>query len=83
MISYLKLFIYACVFSIGVCLVLGAGVASLIYFSKGYWFFPLHQIKRALVFGTIAGTAITVAAVVFKLIDVFNARKKTPSDPKE
>lgn len=81
MISYLKLFIYACVFSIGVCLVLGAGVASLIYFNKGNWFFPLHQIKRALVFGTITGTAITVAAVVFKLIDVFNARKKPPSAP--
>ncbi|ELH8610243.1 TPA: hypothetical protein ACG0DR_002953 [Enterobacter asburiae] len=80
MIIYLKLFIYACVFSIGVCLILGAGVSSLIYFSKGYWFFPLTQIKRALAFGTITGAAITVAAIIFKLIDKFNVCKKPPSD---
>jgi hypothetical protein len=81
-IVYLKLFIYTCIFSIGVCLILGEGVSSLIYFSKIYWFSPLTQIKRALAFGIITGTAITIVAIIFKLIDKFKSHKSSPSDPK-
>lgn len=58
------------------------GRRSFIYLSnKRIHFFPASQVMRVLVFGCIAGTAITLAAIVFNLIDKFNSRKKTPSDP--
>ncbi|EBS4549509.1 hypothetical protein DQK32_27265, partial [Salmonella enterica subsp. enterica serovar Newport] len=57
------------------------GGALFIYLTKGYIFFPVSQVMRVLVFGCIAGTSITLAAIVFNLIDKFNARKKPPSDP--
>ncbi|EGO7456271.1 hypothetical protein IVA10_001970, partial [Escherichia coli] len=80
--SYVVLFLYSCLSSIVMLLFLG-GVVSIFYFFKGDGFyFPVNQFKRAIVFGFIAGTAITLATIVFNLIDKFNSRKKTPSDPK-
>lgn len=79
--SYVMLFIYSCLSSILMLLLLGGGIAAF-YFLKGdEFYFPLSQLKRAIVFGSIAGSAITLATIVFNLIDKFNARKKPPSDP--
>ncbi|HDX7387028.1 TPA: hypothetical protein RPO46_005254 [Escherichia coli] len=79
--SYVILFLYSCLSSIVMLLFLGGG--AIFYFFKGDGFyFPVNQFKRAIVFGCIAGTAITLATIVFNLIDKFNSRKKTPSDPK-
>jgi len=81
MISYIKLFIYSCIFCIVLgCLLIGGGVLF-IYLTKQYFFFPGYHLKRVFVFGCIAGTAITLATILFNLIDKFKARKKTPSDP--
>ncbi|RXA93796.1 hypothetical protein EQP49_22230 [Yersinia sp. 2105 StPb PI] len=81
MISYIKLFIYSCIF----CIVLGflfiGGGVLFIYLTKGYFFFPVYHVKRVFVFGCIAGSAITLATIVFNLIDKFNTRKRPPSDP--
>lgn len=52
-----------------------------IFLAKGYLFFPAYHVKRVLVFGCIAGSAITLAAIVFNLIDKFKTRKSPPSDP--
>ncbi|TKV06291.1 hypothetical protein FDX19_20135 [Citrobacter sp. wls619] len=80
--GYVMLFIYSCLSSILMLLLLGGGIA-IFYFLKGNEFnFPLGQLKRAIVFGCIAGSAITLATIVFNLIDKINARKKPPSDPK-
>lgn len=68
--------------ALGVFLLGVGGVISIIhYFSDGVLIFPKGQIKRAIVFGCIAGTAVTLSAIFFNLIDKFKARKSTPSDP--
>ncbi|KAA6100196.1 MULTISPECIES: hypothetical protein [Pantoea] len=81
MIAYIKLLIYSCVFCILICFILGAGASVIIYIKNGYFLIPDGQLKRAIVFGSIAGTAITLATIVFNLIDKFNTRKSPPSDP--
>ncbi len=79
--AYIKLIIYSCFF----CILLGfmlVGVGFLfIYFTKGYFFFPSYHVKRVIIFGCIAGSAITAAAIVFNLIDYFKARKSPSGDP--
>jgi lysylphosphatidylglycerol synthetase-like protein (DUF2156 family) len=57
-----------------------------IYIVMGFMFLhefylPSDKIFSTLVKSMIAATAITLAAIVFNLIDKFNARKKPPSDP--
>jgi hypothetical protein len=81
MINYLKLLGYSCVFCCIVYFVLTGATAIIVYLKNGYFFYPLYHVKRTIIFGCISGTAITLAAIVFKLIDKFNARKKPPSDP--
>lgn len=81
MIAYIVLFIYACLFCIISGFLLMGGGALFIYLTKGFFFFPTHQMIRVIVFGCIAGTSITLAAIVFNLIDKFNSRKKPPSYP--
>ncbi|MEB8194990.1 hypothetical protein NGI12_16185 [Raoultella terrigena] len=81
MISYIKLLIYSCIFCILVCFILGVGAALIAYIKNGYFLIPEGQIKRAIVFGCIAGVAITLATIVFNLIDKYNSRKSPPSDP--
>lgn len=80
MIAYIKLFIYSCVFFLVLGFLLVGGGALFIYITKGYFFFPVYHVERVFVFGCIAGSAITLATIVFNLIDKFNVRKKTPSD---
>ncbi|OIN34662.1 hypothetical protein AO411_2027895 [Salmonella enterica subsp. enterica serovar Sarajane] len=80
MIAYFVLFVYSCVFCISLGLIFMGGGALFIYLTKGYFFFPVSQVMRVLVFASIAATSITLAAIVFKLIDKFNACKKPPSD---
>ncbi|ECA5251943.1 hypothetical protein ZQ34_005146 [Salmonella enterica subsp. salamae] len=81
MITYIKLLIYSCFFCIAVCVLLGVGVSLIVFLKDGYFLIPDGQIIRAVVFGCIAGSAITLATIVFNLIDKFNARKKPPSAP--
>ena len=82
MSAYIKLLIYSCVFCILLCFILGTGASFVIYIKNGYFLIPDGQIKRAIIFGGIAGIAITSATIVFNLIDKFNLRKKPPSEPK-
>lgn len=80
MITYIKLLIYSCFFCVAVCFLFGGGASLIIYLKHGYFLIPEGQIIRAIVFGCIAGSAITLATIVFNLIDKFNTRKKPPSD---
>lgn len=61
--------------------VLGVGASLIAYIKNGYFLIPDGQITRAIVFGGIAGTAITLATLVFNLIDKYNSGKTPPSDP--
>ncbi|PNK65159.1 MULTISPECIES: hypothetical protein [Pantoea] len=81
MISYVKLLIYSCVFCVVFCFALGVGASFIVYVKNGYFLIPVGQIKRAIAFGCIAGIAITLATIVFNIIDRFNNRKSPPSNP--
>lgn len=81
MIAYIKLFLYSCFFCIIFCFILGAGASFIVYIKSEYFIIPHGQVKRAIVFGCIAGAAITVATMVFNLIDKYKSRKTPPSDP--
>lgn len=76
MLKYIKLFIYSCIFCVLANLIMGVGGAALIYISKGHFYYPFHQVIRAISFGVIAGSAITLAAILFKLIDMFKIKKR-------
>lgn len=79
--GYIVLFFYSCLSSVLMLLLLGGVIAVFYYFKGNDFHFPLNQVKRAIVFGCIAGTAITAATIVFNLIDYFKVRKTPPSDP--
>ncbi|PRB59439.1 hypothetical protein CQ001_11525 [Erwinia billingiae] len=79
--KYFVLFLYSCLSSMLMLFVLGVAISAVNYFKGGGLYFPLSQMKRAVVFGFIAGTAITLAAIVFNLIDKYNSGKTPPSDP--
>ncbi|QBR49029.1 hypothetical protein [Erwinia sp. QL-Z3] len=81
MIPYIKMLVYSCVFCMFFCFVLGAGASLIAYIKNGYFLIPDGQITRAILFGGIAGTAITLATLVFNLIDKYNSGKTPPSDP--
>ncbi len=79
--SYIKLLIYSCIFCCIVYFFLTGGVALFIYLTKSYFFYPLEQVKRTIVFGIISGVAITVSALVFNKIGKHKTRKSSPSNP--
>lgn len=81
MLTYFKLFLYSCVFCCVVYLILGGAAAAYLFISEGSFFYPVRQVIRACLFGVISGAAITLAAIVFNLIDKLNSLKKPPTDP--
>ncbi|QFG76707.1 hypothetical protein DMB90_11055 [Raoultella planticola] len=63
MIPYIKLFIYSCVFCIVLgFLLIGGGIIYL--YNKRILLFPVYHVERIVVFGCIAGSAITLATIV-------------------
>ncbi len=76
-IQYVFLFAY---FTAGLFL-LGLIVKVFLGFVKlGEFYLPNEEIMRNLFKSIIAGAAITLAAIVFNLIDKCNSRKSPPSD---
>lgn len=73
--KYAALLMYSCVFFVIALLVIGLIISSIYYLKDGVFNFPRNQIERAIVFGVIAGSAITLAAILFKLIDMFKIKK--------
>ena len=54
----------------------GGGRSSINLYFQGAFYYPFHQVIRAISFGVIAGSAITLAAILFKLIDMFKIKKR-------
>ncbi|QPR28183.1 hypothetical protein I6G97_00510 [Edwardsiella hoshinae] len=76
---YILMFLYYS----SVLFIFGLIISIVISFAYLHVFYlSFESIFSAFVKSIIAGSAITLAAIVFNLIDKFNARKKTPSDPK-
>lgn len=79
-LKYSLFFLYSYLFCIASLLLIGLVIATVYYFSNGIFSFPFSQIKRALTFGVIGGTGISLGAVLFNTIDWYNARKKPPTN---
>lgn len=75
-LKYFVLLIYSCISSMLMLLFLGGCVAVFYYLKDGVFYFPLSQIKRAIFFGGVAGTAITMATIVFNIHDKINEYRK-------
>ena len=77
----LKYMLLFCYFTIGF-FILGLVVKVVISFIHlGAFYLPYDEIIRNFFKSTIAGSAITSAAIIFNLIDKFKAGKNPPSDP--
>ena len=75
-LKYFGLLIYSCISSMLMLLFLGGCVAVFYYLKDGVFYFPLSQIKRAIFFGGVAGTAITIATIFFNVNEKFTKNKK-------
>lgn len=77
-LKYITLFAY---FTTGLFL-LGLIIKIILgFFYIGGFYLPSEEILKNLFKSIVAGAAITLAAIVFNLIDKFNSRKKPPSEP--
>ncbi|KFK93714.1 MULTISPECIES: hypothetical protein [unclassified Serratia (in: enterobacteria)] len=79
---YIALFLYSFFSSVLMLLVLGFAISSFYYFKEGSFNFPASQVKRAIVFGCVAGSAITLYVLVVNVINKFSTKKSPPEDPK-
>ncbi|WP_434461490.1 hypothetical protein ACMV5L_22295 [Serratia plymuthica] len=75
LIKYIKLFIYSWVFCIAFLLLIGAVISTVSFFTSGEFKFPFDQVLRAVFFGFVGGSAISLAAILFKLLDWYRSRK--------
>ena len=77
-LKYIALFAYftAGLFLLGVIIKVVFGFVHI-----GEFYLPYVEVMRNLFKSIIAGAAITLAAIVFNLIDKFNERRKPPFDP--
>jgi len=80
-VDYLILLIYSIVFFS----VLGVGYRTIIalisLWAIGEFAYDWHQVFIGLKMAIVAGFAVTLAAFIFNRIDIYNARKKPPTDP--
>lgn len=66
-LAYITLFIYSSIF-VGVLLLAVGGVISIMhYISNGMFYYPVNQVKRAIVFGCICGGAITLVTLLWRI----------------
>lgn len=75
-LKYIALFAYftAGLFLLGLIIRIVLG-----FFYTGDFYLPYSEVMVNLLKSIIAGAASTLAAIVFNMIDKFNARKKPPS----
>lgn len=77
-LKYIALFVYftAGLFLLGLIIKVVFGFVHI-----GEFYLPYEEIMRNLFKSIIAGSAITLAAIVFNLIDKLKKCRKQPSDP--
>ncbi|MBL0434886.1 hypothetical protein JD501_17370 [Aeromonas hydrophila] len=64
---YLGLWLYSCFFCVLLCFLIG-GVSSIsFYFKEGEFLVPKGEVERAVIFGFIAGTSISIYVFVVSL----------------
>lgn len=73
--KYAKLFIYSWFFCIAFLLLIGGVISTVSFLSKGEFNFPVEHIHRAIFFGFVGGSAISLAAIIFRGLDWYRARK--------
>lgn len=78
--KYAKLFIYSWFFCITFLFLIGVAISAVLFLTKGEFDFPFEQIHRAIFFGFIGGSAISLVAVIFRGLDWYKSRKVKSDD---
>lgn len=65
---FVYLYLYSCFFCVLLLLFVGFSISAAFYFLHGSFSFPIEQIERAIAFGVICGTSITLYAIITFLI---------------
>lgn len=79
--NYFLLFFYTFFFSCLMLLVLRSGIMLISYYNHGYWGLKEGEIISGVKMSAVASSAITLAAFIFKRIDIYNTRNKPPTEP--
>lgn len=62
--DYIKVWVYSCLYCIFLCFFLGIVGTLLFYVTKGQVIASWEDVERAIVYGVIAGTSITLYLLV-------------------
>lgn len=75
------LFVYCFILFMVMGFLVRSGVALLSYYNHGHFDFPLSDVQRGIVFSLIASGAVWLYSLLSKVIDLYRARTKKPTDP--
>lgn len=70
-LAYVTLFIYASFFVCCLLLAIGGVISIIHYILNSVFYYPVNQVKRAIIFGCICGGAITLLSALYKIIEKF------------
>ncbi|WP_339011965.1 hypothetical protein [Aeromonas popoffii] len=64
---YLRLWLYSCLFCVLLCFFIGGVTSIVFYFKAGEFLVPKGEVERAVIFGFIAGTSMSIYVFVVSL----------------
>lgn len=76
---FFLIYIYLCSCAVLLLFLVGGGISLFFYFKSGMFIFPSEQIVRAVFFGVVAGTAISL----YMLVTTFLGRFKNKTSIKK
>lgn len=68
---FLLIYIYLCSCAVLLLFLVGGGISLIFYVKSGVFVFPFEQIVRAVFFGVVAGTAISLYMLVIIFLEKF------------
>jgi|GEM_PF-6747391 len=78
---FFLIYIYLCFCAISLLFLVGGSISIFFYVKTGVFIFPLDQIGRAVFFGAVAGTAISLYMLIITVLGWF--RNKLSMNRKE
>jgi hypothetical protein len=71
---FFLIYIYLCSCAVLLLFLVGGGISLIFYVKSGFFVFPSGQIVRAVFFGVVAGTAISLYILVIMFLEKFRNR---------
>jgi hypothetical protein len=68
---FFLIYIYSCSCAVLLLFLVGGGISLIFYVKSGVFVFPSEQIVRAVFFGVVAGTAISLYMLVIIFLEKF------------